>query len=165
MKRVIKAISACVLALAALTSCINDTGCRCQTPDCGSCDNKDSGTNWQILNFNVKASNWEPCKDSNGINPFFRASLDVPELTSEILEKGMMQAYVYVGENNQQLLPYVRHYESYDKDQEGNDVQYMWTQTIDIEYGVGGAWIYVTNSDFYTEETPGDMFFRIVLLW
>lgn len=159
IKNLVRSIAALSLAIFALSSCIQRIDC----PNCEGQNNQDGGTNWQILNFSVKDANWELCSDNDGNNKFYRAHLEIPELTKNIIDKGLMQAYVYLG-NNQQSLPYVRHFEEI-YDNGGTAEQYTWTQTVDIEYEEGGAWVYFTASDFYVDVTPGDWEFRIVLLW
>ena len=159
MRKTIRIIAAFSLLIFGLSSCIQDIDCPCKDGH----NNQSGGTNWQVLNFSVKDSNWELCTDQQGYNPFYRAHLEIPELTKDIMAKGLMEAYVYLG-SNQQTLPYVRHYEEVTTS-DGESYQYLWTQTIDMEFEVGGAWVYSTASDFYTDLKPGDWDFRIVLLW
>ena len=128
-----------VRSIAALSLAIFALSSCIQRIDCPNCEgqnNQGGGTNWQILNLSVKDANWELCSDNDGNN---------------------------LG-NNQQSLPYVRHFEEI-YDNGGTAEQYTWTQTVDIEYEEGGAWVYFTASDFYVDVTPGDWEFRIVLLW
>ncbi len=105
IKNLVRSIAALSLAIFALSSCIQKIDC----PNCEGQNNQGGGTNWQILNFSVKDANWELCSDNDGNNKFYRAHLEIPELTKNIIDKGLMQAYVYLG-NNQQSLPYVRHF-------------------------------------------------------
>ena len=64
---------------------------------------------------------------------------------------------------SQQLLPSVRHKEEV----VSADEWYLWTETTDFDYMVGNVNIYVTYSDFPTDASiaPGDMDFRLVLMW
>ena len=79
----------------------------------------------------------------------------MPEITSFVYNSGTVLGYAVINDA-QESLPYVRHYQ----DAAGA----FWTRTVDFDYSVGGINVYVTNSDFVVDQ-PGDMNFRIVLMW
>lgn len=115
-------------------------------------------TYWKIVNVTVDAEDWRRYTDNNGLNPFYACEIDMPEFTSQLLNDGMIQTY-FVSETTpryQGTLPYVRHYEN----NEGN----TWTTTTDCTYGLGTMTFYVTHSDF-ANVPPGDMSFRVVIMW
>lgn len=170
MKRFVKMIAALSFAALTFSSCLSGT-CDCDRPTTGQSGTQ-NGTNWQILTFNVKSSDWKVASDNDGYNAFYMAELSVPELKANILKDGIMMSYIYL-DGNQEALPYVRHFEQWTTEN-GEDYQFLWTQTTDIEYSVGKAYIYTTISDFpfdpsnsaqVSEFNPGDMSFRVVLLW
>lgn len=124
-------------------------------------------TQWEVINLHAGASDWERRTDSDGNNPFYVASFDVPELDAFIYDSGLVQCYIeYDGGTtnaSQQLLPCVRHKEEVVSAEEW----YLWTETTDFDYMVGNVNIYVTYSDFPTDASiaPGEMNFRLVLMW
>ena len=82
-------------------------------------------------------------------------SKTMSEITKDIFLDGVVLCYLYDNER-QIMLPSVRHY---------SDGDFLWTQTIDYEYYVGGIEIFLTNSDFYYPETPTDMLFVLQILY
>lgn len=125
------------------------------------------GTQWEIINLKATANAWERKTDADGNNPFFVASFDVPELDAFIYDSGLVQCYVEydlgTAYASQQPLPCVRHKEEVVSAEEW----YLWTETTDFDYMVGNVNIYVTYSDFPTDTNiaPGEMNFRLVLMW
>lgn len=120
-----------------------------------SCKQEDNGTSWEIINLEVRSSDWTVNTDDNGLNRYYFCAFEMPEITSAIYSQGTVLAY-YTMDGAQIILPYVRHYENVDGD--------MWTQTVDFDYSVGVLNVYVTNSDFF-DEVPPAMNFRVVLMW
>ena len=120
-----------------------------------SCQEEDNATKWEIINLEVKSSDWEVSTDNDGLNRYYYSYFDMPEITSTVYNYGTVLAY-YTLDGAQQVLPYVRHYEN-----AGGD---LWTRTVDFDYSPGSLNIYVTNSDFY-DEVPPTMYFRVVLMW
>ena len=53
-------------------------------------------------------------------------------------------------------LPYVMHYADGDN---------LWTETFSYDYSVGSFAFYVTYSDFFTENSPGECQFKVVMHW
>ncbi|NLT04427.1 MAG: hypothetical protein GXY09_11260 [Bacteroidales bacterium] len=121
-----------------------------------SCTLEDTpDTSWNVINVDVKSSDWVAKVDGDGLCLHYTCGIDLPELTPFIYNNGIVQVH-YDMDGAQQLLPYVRHYQ--------NTAGNLWTTTIDYDYEVGFMTLYVTNSDFVNER-PKDMSFRIVLLW
>ncbi len=125
---------------------------------------------WKILDLQVDS--WNYSNTENGLNNYFYADFEIPELTEFIYDYGMVQCYIEYNsgtENRiQQLLPCVRHNEQLISEN-GVDTMLYYTQTIDYDYGVGNVRIYLTESDFNYETDltwePDPMNFRLVLLW
>ena len=120
-------------------------------------------TQWKIINLHAAANTWERMTDSDGNNPFFVATFDIPELDEFVYDSGLVQCYIEYDSGtsyaSQQLLPSVRHKE----DVVSAEEYYLWTETTDFDYTVGN----VTYSDFPTDASiaPGEMNFRLVLMW
>jgi len=128
------------------------------------------GMNWEIINLTVNQSSWESFHDQNGLFLHYRCILDLPELDEFIYDKGTYITYIRRPEGNnevQQLLPVTY----YNEDEDG----YLWERTVDCDYmyeRVNGRVkssiaIYVKDNDFYegSENRPGRMNFRVVLMW
>jgi hypothetical protein len=95
---------------------------------------------------------------------FFYATLNVPELSQDIADKGLVQVYRVI-DDVQHLLPMVRHME--ELTDTANMVYNFYTETINFCYGTGWIEIDLTQSDFFYEDhityTPDAMLFRVVL--
>jgi len=120
-----------------------------------SCQKEDSGTLLDVINLEVRQSDWSIGSDIDGLNSYYYCEFTIPDITSYVYSVGSVQVYIVKG-GVQQVLPYVRHYENADGA--------LWTQTIDADFATGNLIVYVTNSDFY-QETPPAMKFRVVLMW
>ena len=103
----------------------------------------------------VNSNDWVENTDSEGLNRYYSASFNMPEITSTVYDWGNVNAYITF-DQALQVLPYVRHFE--------NNEGVMWTRTVDYEYLPGKLNIYVTNSDFFQTQ-PETMKFRVVLIW
>lgn len=138
-----------VAVLAALFSCEGPAGR----------DGRDGtdGLDTQFKNITLTAGvqNWTKYEEPMANSPLYYAcSFDVPEITEEVFNNGVVLTYVnLVGA--QQLLPYVCHYQ----DTEGN----QWTRTIDCQLAVGKVTVFVTASDFF-DEVPEAMSFHLAIL-
>ncbi|MCQ2329538.1 MAG: hypothetical protein MJZ93_03155 [Paludibacteraceae bacterium] len=113
-------------------------------------------TRWKIVDVDVPARSWQEFKDEEGLNLFYVATVDVPELTDVICKDGMVSCYLVDGDV-QIVLPYIRHYQ----DAEG----FFWTTTNDYEFSVGKLDLYITNSDFADDPPVGNRRYRLVLVW
>lgn len=125
-----------------------------------------TSTSWEIIDLNVPSDNWElQYGAEDGSNPYYTASFDIPEIDDFVYDSGLTMCYIEFNKGTeyrtQQILPYVRHYEGYDE----SNAQFIWTQTVDYEYAEGRVTIFVTYSDFYVDQKPEAMDFRLVLMW
>jgi hypothetical protein len=120
-----------------------------------SCTTDYEETNIKVINLQVNSNDWVENTDSEGLNRYYSASFNMPEITNTVYDWGNVNAYITF-DQAQQVLPYVRHFE--------NNEGVMWTRTVDYEYLPGKLNIYVTNSDFFKTQ-PETMTFRVVLIW
>lgn len=116
------------------------------------------GTEVTTLDYDVYSSQWQLWGDS------FRAVLDARDITRYVVTHGNVQvSRCYPGENNGidvwTPLPCIRTEVTTGAD--GYD--YFYTTFVDYEWSEGTVWIYVTASDLYTGDRPGDMSFRVFI--
>ena len=121
------------------------------------------GTNWKILTFTVDSRDWKMMQNEDGSNPRFFYEFEVPEIDEFIYTDGLVSAYMYtnVGIETQTPLPYVLHQEAVDN--QGNTI--LWTETYTYDYSPGSIAFYSTFSDFFVEQNPPTMEFRVALMW
>ena len=134
-------------------------------------DGTNGSVNFKIIDLSVSGNQWQyPGLDNNN---YFMASFDIPELTQDIYDNGLVQVYreYDTGTANavQLLLPNTRHKEFSYVDDNGDTQWGFFSETTDYEYGVGKLNVFFTASDFdYEIDTtfnPEDMRFRLVLMW
>lgn len=123
------------------------------------------GTNWKILTFNVKSQDWKIMENDDHSEPRFYCEFnDVAEIDDFIYTDGLVTGYLYtnMGIETQTPLPYVYH-------REGRDAQtglpIYWTETYSFDYAPGSIAFYVTYSDFFVDQQPPTMDFRVALMW
>ena len=122
-------------------------------------------TQWKIVNFTVKKSDWEWFDDVSR----YEVTYDLPELTEFIYENGIQLGYVYIGEQGkdevQKILPFVHTY--WEKNDNGDDVMYTETISCDFMYGKpSSVAFFIQASDlFRNDDILGDYNFRVVLVW
>lgn len=126
------------------------------------------GTNWKVYdNIVVDSEDWILIQDADGSHPRYMAEVSLYDLTDEEFEfvytDGTFGGYVYkdMGVETQTPLPYIVHRESVD------DQGYVltWEETYDFDYAPGSVAFYATYSDFFVEQRPPSMVFRVVLMW
>lgn len=126
------------------------------------------GTNWKVYdNIVVNSEDWELIQDADGSHPRYMAEVTLHDLTDEefdfVYTDGSFQAYVYkdMGIETQAPLPYIVHREAVD-----NQGAYMtWEETYDFDYSPGTVAFYATYSDFFVDQRPPSMTFRVILMW
>lgn len=114
------------------------------------------GTEMTFHDYDVRSSQWQLWGDS------WCATLDVPSITQDIIRNGNVQvSRRYPGgmydEDVWTPLPSMR--VEVTEGADGGDFYY--TTFIDYEWTARTVNIFVTTSDLYTEEVPGDMSFRV----
>lgn len=120
-------------------------------------DGKD-GEGFKTLEFTftVEQNDWEIVKDTP--EPYFRCVFDFKELESSIIDHGMLTVYRMLDDDYYATLPITKpHKETNDN----GDIYY--TQLIDYEFAPSSISFYVTNSDFFIDEKPDAMDFKVVV--
>ena len=92
---------------------------------------------------------------------YYYVEFNMPEIDKDVFDRGEVKAYLIRNGHDyntayKNILPYVLHLE---KD------GFLFTETLDFEYGVRWARIYYTISDFVYETTPPAMDFDIVITY
>jgi hypothetical protein len=122
-----------------------------------SCTTESTDTTY-VVNLSARAQDWAINSDAAHSNPlYYSCTFPMPEITSMVYEQGLVQAYI-VFDGEQQVLPYVQHYEGSDA-----NGSWIWTRTIDYRYSPGTLTVFVTNSDFVVDP-PEAMNFRVVVI-
>lgn len=113
----------------------------------------------QVIKLYALPQDWYIKMDpSNNIPLYYSRTFTMPEITTSVLEQGMVQAYVVFDGGVQQVLPYVQHFQ-----QTQNLNVWNWTRTIDYRISVNELTVFVTNSDFVSD-TPPAMNFKVVII-
>lgn len=113
----------------------------------------------QVVNLSTWSQDWHANMDvANNIPLYYSRTFSMPEITSSVLEQGMVQAYVVFDGGVQQVLPFVQHFQ-----QTQNLNVWNWTRTIDYRISAGELTVFVTNSDFVADAPPA-MNFKVVIL-
>ena len=115
-----------------------------------------SGAQVIKLDYDVRANQWVLLDDC------FRATLDVPDITSSVLANGKVDvSRCYPGDNDGPdvwtPLPCIR--TAVDVENGGG----IFTTCIDYEWTKKTVNIFVTTSDLFTDYNPGDMSFRVYI--
>jgi hypothetical protein len=139
-------------------------------------------TLWKIIDFTVKRNDWEHIVpvdngDLNQIGSYFYYVFDVPEITEDIYEDGLIVCYYrYLdefGDNVQSILTYTYYdidvVEVEGEDDDGEYVYYEFPYCVQYSYDVmpGSIAFKIVFSDFFTDEKkpPLTCSFRLHLLY
>ena len=153
-------------AICLMTSCIEKVGPMGPAGRDGrdGRDGKDGLGVESVVYIPVEEKNWvySGLTDNN----YFQVSVNVPELTEEIFDGGVVKMYRTFDYDSQyptQIeMPYVKLKEEYP---EGGGEPFRYTELLDYDFGIETVNIYFTVSDFYYGFKPGAMLFRCVLLY
>jgi len=115
------------------------------------------GLDMTLIDFTVKSNNWQIWDVPNGNDDegYFEAVLSVPEITQEVVDKGVVMVYRRYEDNIWTPLPAMRT----EKTEDG----LYYTTFVDYEWQKGQINIFVTASDLYAGTNPGDMSFRVAI--
>lgn len=161
MKNVFKLISLAVSLVSILVSCekIGPMGPQGPKGDPGT------GVIVSIVSINVFTDDWVKTNDKD--NNYYYATVDMPEITKDIFEGGVIKMYrVFDYDTSDPVqveMPFTRHKEEYVGPGEYDYVN--WTETLDYEFGVGRINIFFTVSDFFYKGKPEYMRFRCVVMY
>jgi len=118
-------------------------------------------TFWFVKSYTINTNQWQLVNGVDQIGSFYQAKISIPELDREIYENGNVFCYMFVRVNNVEVqtpLPYSNHY---GKVVGGSEE--LWTETFSFDFYRGGITFNVTYSDFYTNNRPQTITFRVVL--
>lgn len=114
------------------------------------------GTEIQMVDSNVKANDWM------NKGEYFEALIKVDAITKEVVKDGtvLVNRKDVDGDKKVFWTPLPAMSTSYVQDQ-GQDVYY--TTFTDFQWTEGYVSIFVTTTDLYTGDNPGDQSFRIII--
>ncbi len=114
---------------------------------------------WRNVTMEVKSNDWKLIDYVDG-NPCYMYEFSWDELTKNVYENGIVLGHLYTTVGTTETLtplPFVLHRQN----SEGN----TWTETYTYDYSPGYVAFYATYSDFYMDQKPGDLTFRVSILW
>lgn len=117
-------------------------------------DVNEDNTNIKIINLSVKSTDWVRYPNQGNFE-YYSVAFNMPEINNWVYNNGVINAYRTHVSYAQQL-PTVIH--------KKNNLNQLWTETVDYQYEPGRVIIYVTSSDF-TDERPENMTFKVSLVW
>ena len=115
------------------------------------------GADMDIIDFTVKDADWV-MRDG-----YFEVVLKVPEITKTVVENGTVQVSRRYTDNGQTYwtpLPSMR----VEVTESGDGSDFFYTVYTDFEWSEGQVNVFVTTTDLYTGECPGDMALRVIVL-
>ncbi len=118
------------------------------------------GMDMSLIDFEVESKNWtqllvENLNDDEG---YFEAILEVPEITDEVIKKGLVLVYECLEEGIWTPLPAQRTERT---TVDGNPFNY--TTFTDFEYQKGQVNVFVTTTDLYAGIKPNPKYFRVAV--
>ena len=116
------------------------------------------GTEMSMYDYDVRSGQWQ---EGDG---YYFITLDVPAITRQIVRNGNVQvSRCYMGNTEDDdvwtPLPAMRVEVT-----DGIDGDYYFTTYTDYEWSLETVDIFVTTSDLYTADRPGDMSFRVIIM-
>ncbi|MBP5683551.1 MAG: collagen-like protein [Bacteroidales bacterium] len=110
------------------------------------------------FDFTVEQNDWTPVLDTE--EPYFKFSFEnFAELETKVIEQGMVSVNRVFGDGYYGAVPSVQ----LKKATNDNGDVVFYTQVIDYEFAPKTINFFVTNSDFYMDEKPETMTFRVVV--
>jgi len=118
-----------------------------------------TGLDMTLIDFKVKASNWNyrDIPKGNDDEGFYEAILEVPQITKEVVDKGMVMV------NRSQEAVWTPLPSMFTEKTFVNENPYYFTTYVDFEWQQGQVNIFVTASDLYAGEAPPEMHFRVAI--
>jgi len=133
----------------------------------GGCTNKYvteeyyfQGLDMTLVDFTVRSGNWiyRDVEYGNSDEGFYEAILEVPQITRDVIDKGVVLVYRRYNVNGSTIwtpLPAER-------TEKTSDGLY-YTTFVDFEYSLGQVNVFVTASDLFAGDAPGEMSFRVAI--
>ena len=118
------------------------------------------GMDMSLIDFDVDSEKWTQRYIDNGADNegFFEAILEVPEITDEVIQKGLVLVYECLEEGIWTPLPAERTERTIE---DGKTINY--TTFTDFEYQKGQVNVFVTTTDLYAGTKPGPKYFRVAV--
>lgn len=115
------------------------------------------GLGMTLVDFNIKNNNWavRDVVNGNADEGYFQATLEVPEITQDVVDQGIVMVYRRYEDGVFTPLPSMLT----EKTEDG----LYYTTYVDFEWSKGKVNIFVTASDLYAGSFPGDMSFRVAI--
>ena len=148
-RKLINVLFIAVIAVMAFTV----TSCSDDTPSFNE-------TQWEVVNITVPSGDWV-WNDIDGVDGFYSATYNLPEMSDFIFTDGAALGYYYFDSRSKTALPYVKSY--YD-----NAAQLYYTETYSCDFQVGSpskVTFYLEMSDLQGFDNPPSANFQIVLIW
>ena len=111
------------------------------------------GTEMSFIDFTVRSNQW------NVRDGYFEAVLNVPEITSQIVEQGTVTVSRRYNDGGTVWTPLPAMRTEIAILEDGSE--FYFTTFTDFEWYKGGVSIFVTTTDLYTGDNPGDISFRV----
>lgn len=121
------------------------------------------GMDMSLIDFEVKNENWTQRLVENGNDDegYFEAILQVPEITDEVIQKGLVLVYERLEGGNNSIWTPLPAQITNRTTVDGNPFNY--TTFTDFEYQKGQVNVYVTTTDLYAGMKPGAKYFRVAV--
>lgn len=118
------------------------------------------GMDMSLIDFEVKSEHWTQrhMDNLNDDEGYYEAILQVPEITDEVIKKGLVLVYERLEEGIWTPLPAQRTERA---TVDGNPFNY--TTFTDFEYQKGQVNVFVTTTDLYAGLKPGAKYFRVAV--
>lgn len=120
-------------------------------------DGNDGNANVVSKNYTVSPNDWIE-HGVLGIDQYYDVKIDIPEITSEIIEKGVVLVYLNVS-GTYYPLPITS-----PNGVDIGDEQYQWLSLIDYVFKVGSVTIMYGSSDFMNDPIENYLEFKIVII-
>lgn len=119
---------------------------------------------WQVMFFKINKGDWTWNENSAQWEAFG----NLPELTPFIYENGILEAYVFILNDDSEVQKHLPYVETYGYDVDENDNVIPFTETISVDYQLGSpstVGFFIKDSQLVMDpDAPQDYEFRIVLL-
>ena len=107
--------------------------------------------------YDIRASDWTQVED------YYSVTLDVEEITRQVVNYGSVQCFRVYDDGTQACLPLQR-YLSYQYAVDGGTTETgYYSQMIDFEYNIGQVAVFYQTSDYFYETGPEAMTIRVVV--
>jgi len=123
------------------------------------------GMDMDLMDFHVDSDKWLPWNVTYGVpgEGYFEAILDVPQITKEVVEQGVVHVY-RVYNKDEEDIPLVFTPLPQTRTEKTEDGLHYYTTVVDYEWQEGYVSIFVTAIDLIVGDNPCDMDFRVAVM-